>query len=227
MARKQEAAGTVVGSFAARALEPGGRREARLRDGQRHRARSRGVHLGPGTLYGALSRLEAQGLIEAVAAERPAPALPHHRRGSGAAAASGCDVRGRGRDGPDAAASGGSADMSARRGAGRTARRRCSRSTPSRGGTLRRGDGGAARGRPAGRARAGLAAARRRCARMCARSDAGVRAWRRRRRCACPSARCSRAGCSSSWRAVCVRKGDRALRRGSSTHKPLLGGRGR
>ncbi len=25
-----------------------------------------GVHLGPGTLYGALSRLEAQGLIEAV-----------------------------------------------------------------------------------------------------------------------------------------------------------------
>jgi DNA-binding PadR family transcriptional regulator len=28
-----------------------------------------GVHLGPGTLYGALSRLEAQGLIEAVSAE--------------------------------------------------------------------------------------------------------------------------------------------------------------
>jgi DNA-binding PadR family transcriptional regulator len=28
-----------------------------------------GVHLGPGTLYGALSRLEAQGLIEAVPAE--------------------------------------------------------------------------------------------------------------------------------------------------------------
>jgi DNA-binding PadR family transcriptional regulator len=28
-----------------------------------------GVHLGPGTLYGALSRLESQGLIEPVAAE--------------------------------------------------------------------------------------------------------------------------------------------------------------
>ncbi len=28
-----------------------------------------GVHLGPGTLYGALARLEAQGLIEPVAAE--------------------------------------------------------------------------------------------------------------------------------------------------------------
>jgi DNA-binding PadR family transcriptional regulator len=28
-----------------------------------------GVHLGAGTLYGALSRLEAQGLIEALAAE--------------------------------------------------------------------------------------------------------------------------------------------------------------
>lgn len=28
-----------------------------------------GVHLGPGTLYGALARLEAQGLIEAAAAE--------------------------------------------------------------------------------------------------------------------------------------------------------------
>jgi DNA-binding PadR family transcriptional regulator len=28
-----------------------------------------GVHLGPGTLYGALSRLEAQGMIEAAPAE--------------------------------------------------------------------------------------------------------------------------------------------------------------
>jgi DNA-binding PadR family transcriptional regulator len=28
-----------------------------------------GVHLGPGTLYGALSRLEARGLIEALPAE--------------------------------------------------------------------------------------------------------------------------------------------------------------
>ena len=28
-----------------------------------------GVHLGPGTLYGALARLEAQGLIEPVAAQ--------------------------------------------------------------------------------------------------------------------------------------------------------------
>lgn len=28
-----------------------------------------GVHLGPGTLYGALARLESQGLIEPVAAE--------------------------------------------------------------------------------------------------------------------------------------------------------------
>jgi DNA-binding PadR family transcriptional regulator len=28
-----------------------------------------GVHLGPGTLYGALSRLEDQGLIEAIGAE--------------------------------------------------------------------------------------------------------------------------------------------------------------
>jgi DNA-binding PadR family transcriptional regulator len=42
-----------------------------------------GVHLGPGTLYGALARLEAQGLIEPTAAE--GRRRPYRITGAGAA----------------------------------------------------------------------------------------------------------------------------------------------
>jgi DNA-binding PadR family transcriptional regulator len=41
-----------------------------------------GVHLGPGTLYGALARLETQGLIEATAAE--GRRRPYRLTGAGA-----------------------------------------------------------------------------------------------------------------------------------------------
>ena len=44
-----------------------------------------GVELGPGTLYGALDRLERLGLIDAAARRRPAPSLPHYRAGGGGA----------------------------------------------------------------------------------------------------------------------------------------------
>jgi DNA-binding PadR family transcriptional regulator len=43
-----------------------------------------GVHLGPGTLYGALARLEAQGLIEALAGE--GRRRPYRITGAGALA---------------------------------------------------------------------------------------------------------------------------------------------
>ena len=43
-----------------------------------------GVHLGPGTLYGALSRLEDQGLIEALPAE--GRRRPYRLTGAGASA---------------------------------------------------------------------------------------------------------------------------------------------
>ena len=43
------------------------------------------VELGPGTLYGALDRLERLGLIEPLPARRPAPSLPHYRAGGGSA----------------------------------------------------------------------------------------------------------------------------------------------
>ena len=45
-----------------------------------------GVRLAPGTLYEALSRLDAQGLIEARREPRPAASLPAHRRGGAGAA---------------------------------------------------------------------------------------------------------------------------------------------
>jgi DNA-binding PadR family transcriptional regulator len=44
--------------------------------------RMAGVHLGPGTLYGALSRLESQGLIEPVEAE--GRRRPYRMTGAGA-----------------------------------------------------------------------------------------------------------------------------------------------
>ena len=40
-----------------------------------------GVTLRPGTLYGALSRLEGMGLIESLAGRRPSPPLPPHAAG--------------------------------------------------------------------------------------------------------------------------------------------------
>ena len=48
-----------------------------------------GVQLGPGTLYGALSRLESQGLIEPVGSRWAAPALPDHRGRAPSSCASG------------------------------------------------------------------------------------------------------------------------------------------
>jgi PadR family transcriptional regulator len=44
-----------------------------------------GVELGPGTLYGALDRLERLGLIEALPGQGPTPAVPHHTSGGGRA----------------------------------------------------------------------------------------------------------------------------------------------
>ena len=44
------------------------------------------VELGPGTLYGALDRLERLDLIESLPGRRPAASVPHHRTGSGGAA---------------------------------------------------------------------------------------------------------------------------------------------
>ena len=68
MARKQEQPG--------RWSDPSLLVLSSLADGEKHGyamvsdiAEIAGVHLGPGTLYGALSRLEAQGLIEAVPAD--------------------------------------------------------------------------------------------------------------------------------------------------------------
>jgi DNA-binding PadR family transcriptional regulator len=62
---------------------------ASLADGPKHGyamiediARLAGARLGPGTLYGALARLEGHGLIEALAAEerrRPYRLTPHGR----------------------------------------------------------------------------------------------------------------------------------------------------
>src|ERR1700728_2070612 len=45
-----------------------------------------GLELGPGTLYGALDRLERLGLIAAPARRGPAASLPDHRAGSGGTA---------------------------------------------------------------------------------------------------------------------------------------------
>jgi DNA-binding PadR family transcriptional regulator len=39
-----------------------------------------GVRLAPGTLYGAIGRLEERGFIEPLPAEKPAAALPDHGR---------------------------------------------------------------------------------------------------------------------------------------------------
>ena len=46
------------------------------------------VRLGPGTLYGALSTLERDGLVEALPSEEPATPLPTHRSWSSAARSS-------------------------------------------------------------------------------------------------------------------------------------------
>ena len=60
--------------------QPGRRVQARLRADPGHQGTGR-RRAGPGTLYGALDRLERLGLIESLPADDRAPPLPHYRAG--------------------------------------------------------------------------------------------------------------------------------------------------
>ena len=69
--------------------QPGRRPEARLRTHEGHRDNSPGVTLGPGTLYGAITRLEERGLIEPEAVGSDERRRPYRITGAGRVALEG------------------------------------------------------------------------------------------------------------------------------------------
>ncbi len=158
------------------------------------------MHLGPGTLYGALARLEEQGLIEGAAPPRAGGVPTGSRRRARACCSSSCTTI------ASVAETGLAACARAgrwRERAGAATRARTVGSAACAAGALSpslarplRGRGGrAARGRPAARGRAALAASRRRRrARAAARRVALAGAGARRARARCRCAGCSHAG---------------------------------